>query len=94
MPRYTTLTLTLRLAGQRRIERRAPREPGRLFCLCGKLATAGWSDGGTHARCCACEVAEQMKDFRYTPTYAPARRHQKPAAESTCLPKTSQDEAL
>jgi hypothetical protein len=76
MPRYTTLTLALRLAGQRRIERRAPREPGQLFCRCGKLASTGWSDGGTHVRCCACEVGAGLEDFVYVPAYA--RRHQKP----------------
>lgn len=73
MPRYTTLTLAMRLAGQRRRERRAPRESGRtLFCACGKLSSSGWTDGDTHRRCCACEVDQAMKDFVYVPRGKPA----------------------
>jgi len=67
MPRYTTLTLTLRLAGMRRRERRAPRERGPLFCACGRLSSSGWTDGDQHPRCCMCEVAAALKDM-------PARR--------------------
>jgi len=68
MPRYTVLTMALRLAGMRRKERRAPRERGRtLFCACGRLTSTGWSDGDTHPRCCACEVAATLKDFVYVP---------------------------
>lgn len=84
MPRYTTLTLTMRLAGMRRTNKRAPRDPERTtFCACGKLSSSGWSDGDTHRRCCVCEVGAALKGFVYVPrgSHAKERRQKDTSAD-------------